>query len=157
MRQKVNSLKKLIQTIFKEKSHNIYIQFFRYFFVGGGAFLIDTAVVVYLTDYLNIYYVLSVIVGFIIGIIINYILSSIWVFHRIIENISKKQHAIDLAIFCVIGLMGLFLTMVIIWLLFDVLTFSILFSKIIASAIVLIWNFIGRKYLVFHKKDIINI
>ena len=150
----LSDLKNYIKILFRLKSNNSYIQFFRYFFVGGIAFLLDTAVVVYLTDYQNVYYIMSVVMGFTVGILINYILSSVWVFHRNSKNISKTQHALDIAIFAIIGIIGLFLTIAIIWLLFDVLAFSILFSKIIASAIVLFWNFIGRKYLVFHRKEI---
>ncbi len=151
-----NNLKDLARIILQGKNNNSYIQFFRYFFVGGAAFLVDTSIVVYLTDYLKAHYVVSVVAGFIIGILINYILSSIWVFHRNSKNISKSQHLMDIAIFAIIGVTGLLLTIAIVWLLFDILAFSILFSKIVASAIVLFWNFIGRKYLVFHRREIIK-
>ena len=153
MRQKINSLKRLIHIILKDRTHNSYIQFFRYFFVGGTAFVVDTGIFKYLTDYKDIYYVISATIGFIAGIIVNYILSTIWVFHRKNGELSKKQHLIDISIFSIIGIMGYLLTLAILWLFLEQLGFSTLSSKIVAGVIVLFWNFLGRKYLVFHKND----
>ncbi len=151
MRQKLNQCKTLLKIFFKGKNQDFFVQFFRYCFVGGVAAVLDTGLVVYLTDYVKIYYIFSVIAGFIIGVTVNYLLSSLWVFHRELSSVSKKQHVIDISLFTFIGIIGLILTIIIIWVLFDLFSFSILISKLIAVAIVLSWNFLARKYFVFCK------
>lgn len=152
MNQKIISSKNLTDIIFRGKSDNTYVQFFRYCFVGSFAAVLDTGLVVYLTSYLNVYYIISVTGGFVLGLIINYLLSSIWVFHRGLSSVSKSRHLTDIILFGVIGIIGLVMTIIIVWLLYDKLNFSILISKIIAVIIVLFWNFFGRKYLIFFNK-----
>lgn len=58
------------------------IQFFRYIFVGGVAFLVDFASLYVFTDYIGVFYLISAAIAFILGLITNYILSINWVFNR---------------------------------------------------------------------------
>ena len=151
MKKKMQTLKNIARLVLKDKTHHTHIQFFRYCFVGGFAAIVDTGLVVYLTESLKLYYVFSVIAGFAVGILINYILSSIWVFQRALASVSKKQHLLDMCLFMIIGVLGLLLTLAIIWLMYDYLHFSILFSKVLAVGLVLFWNFTARKYLIFRN------
>ena len=68
--------------IFYGASDNLLIQFVRYFFVGGFAFIIDFGLLYILTEYAGLHYLLSATLSFIAGLVVNYIISCIWVFNN---------------------------------------------------------------------------
>ena len=68
--------------IFYGASDNPLIQFVRYFFVGGFAFIIDFGLLYILTEYAGLHYLLSATLSFIAGLVVNYIISCIWVFNN---------------------------------------------------------------------------
>ena len=141
-------LQNKIQSVFKGKTNNTLLQLFRYTFVGGFAFLIDFATLYILTEYFNIYYLLSAGIAFIFGLIINYTLSVKWVFNsRAMEN-----RLWEFLLFTIIGLVGLGLNELFLWILTDILLIYYLISKIITTFIVYFWNFFARKILLFSKQ-----
>ena len=135
-----------------KKNNNINIiilQLFRYFFVGGVAFIFDLGLLYLLTEYFNVNYLLSASIGFLFGLIVNYILSIKWVFNeRAFENKS-----LEFFIFTLIGLIGLGINQFLIWLLTDVFLLYFMVSKIITASIVYFWNFFARKFLLFNKSQ----
>lgn len=140
---------KIINILFREKTDNTIVQLLRYTFVGGLAFIIDFGMLALLTELFHIYYLVSAAIAFIFGLFTNYILSIQWVF-----NIhSKKNICTELIIFTIIGIIGLGLNEIIMWLFTDYLNLTYyLISKIISTGIVYLWNFFARKYLLFSKK-----
>ena len=114
-----------IQSLFKGKTNNTLLQLFRYTFVGGFAFLVDFGTLFVLTEYFKIYYLVSAGIAFILGLIINYILSVIWVFNsRAMEN-----RLLEFLLFALIGLVGLGLNELFLWILTDIFVFIILFQR----------------------------
>ena len=81
--------------IFYGASDNLLIQFVRYFFVGGFAFIVDFGLLYILTEYAGLHYLLSATLSFIAGLVVNYIISCIWVF-----NNSKFRNRIVEFLFC---------------------------------------------------------
>ncbi|MCK4942512.1 MAG: GtrA family protein, partial [Candidatus Aminicenantes bacterium] len=74
-----------------QKTDNFIIQFFRYGFAGGAAFIVDFSLLYFLTEYLHIYYLISAALSFIPGLLVNYLLSVHWVFNnRVLENRSTE-------------------------------------------------------------------
>jgi putative flippase GtrA len=134
-------------SLFKGKTNNNYLQLFRYTFVGGFAFLIDFGTLFLLTKYLNIHYLLSAFFAFILGIVTNYILSVKWVFYK--RTIQKKW--LEFLLFTLIGLTGLALNQLFLWVLTDIFLIYYLLSKLITSFILYFWNFLIRKILLFNK------
>ena len=142
------SFSEKIQTAFSGKTNNTYLQLFRYTFVGGFAFLIDFGTLFALTEYLHLHYLVSAAISFILGLIINYFLSVKWVFNnRIIEN-----RFLEFLFFALIGLIGLGLNELFLWVLTDLLLIYYLLSKIITTFIVYFWNFFARKIMLFNKQ-----
>ena len=127
------------------KTNHLFVQLFRYFFVGGFAFIIDFCALFLLTEYLNLYYLLSAPLAFLLGLIINYLLSIKWVFDK--RNINKKS--VEFVIFALVGIVGLLLNQVFIWFFTEIINLYYMLSKIISSGIVFLWNFSLRKYLLF--------
>ena len=57
------------QKILFHKTDSLIIQFFRYGFAGGVAFLVDFSLLYILTDFFHIYYLISAALSFIPGVL----------------------------------------------------------------------------------------
>lgn len=141
----MKAVKIQFQRLLKESTDQTLIQFFRYTFVGGFAFLLDFGSLYFLTEYLGVYYLLSAAIAFILGLITNYLLSISWVFN----NHTLNNKVSEFGIFALIGIVGLGLNEFIIWTFTANLQVYYMFSKIISAVIVLLWNFSARKYVLF--------
>ena len=131
--------------LFYGSTDKLLVQFVRYFFVGGFAFVVDFGLLYILTEYAGLHYLLSATLSFIAGLLVNYIISCLWVF-----NGSKfKNRLVEFLFFAAIGVVGLALNDTLIWLFTDCIGTHYMFSKIVAAAMVYLWNFFARKYLVF--------
>ena len=124
-----------------DKQKKIIIQIFKFGIVGGIAFVIDYSIMVFCKEVLHFNVLLSAFFGFTISVIYNYIASVKWVFDVDKEK-SKTKNFIIFVIFSVIGLL---LTELIMWLGTDVIKISYLIVKVLATIIVMIFNFITRK------------
>jgi putative flippase GtrA len=137
-----------IKSVFSGKTNNILFQLLRYTFVGGFAFLVDFGTLIILTEYFSIYYLVSAGIAFLFGLVINYFLSIKWVFNsRAMEN-----PLLEFLLFSLIGLIGLGLNELFLWILTDILLIYYLLSKIITAFIVYFWNFFARKKMLFNTQ-----
>lgn len=132
--------------IFKGKTDNTLHQPIRYSFVGGLAFIVDFGTLYILTEYFHCYYLISALIAFVLGIITNYILSITWVF----KSRSAKNRINEILIFILIGIVGLGLNELLIWVITDLLSIYYLISKIMTTVIVFSWNFFACKFLLFN-------
>lgn len=127
------------------KTDSLQADFFRYFLVGGGAFVVDFLLLFLLTEFGHIHYLFSASVAFLAGTAVNYSLSVSWVFdHRSVDN---RMH--EFVIFAVIGIVGLVFNAALIWLFTELAGLYYLVSKMIAAALILLFNFGARKALLF--------
>ncbi len=134
-------------TLFREKTDNTFLQLVRYTFVGGLAFLIDFGTLYILTEFAGLHYLLSAGIAFILGLLTNYFLSIKWVFaSRVIRD--KK---LEFIIFTVIGLIGLGLNELFLWIFTSLSGLHYLVSKILTAILVYLWNFFVRKLILFKK------
>ena len=125
----------------KEKDEKLLLQIFKFVIVGGLAFVIDYVTLIICKEIFHLNTLLSAAIAFTVSVIVNYILSVKWVFD-VNKNNSEKRNFIIFIIFSVIGL-GL--TELIMWLGTDVMGISYLIIKILATIIVMVFNFITRK------------
>ena len=132
-----------INNLFRTKTDNTFIQFFRYLFVGGFAAVVNIGMLYVFTDIVKIYYVISNVLAFILGLLVNYILSKKFVFQDE-TSINKSKEFI---IYAIIGVIGLGIDTLLVWLFTDIIKIYYLLSKIISTGIVFIWNFGARKIL----------
>ncbi len=131
--------------LLKEKAEKTWIQLFRYFFVGGSAFLIDISFLYSLTDFFGIFYLTSAAIAFIMGLLTNYILSISWVFSkRTYDNTIS-----EFTLFTILALFGLTLNEFLLWGLTNSLNIYYLYSKLIAAGIIFFFNFFIRKIILF--------
>lgn len=115
-------------------------QFFKFGVVGVIAFIVDYLSLYLLTEFLNVYYLISSIISFLLSIIVNYILSIKWVF-----DIKKKQSFKDVITFTLLSAIGLLINLLVMYLSVEVLKIHYMIGKLIATFIVMIWNFVTRK------------
>ena len=133
-----------LNRLFREKTTNIFIQFFRYIFVGGFAFLTDAFTLWLCEKWMN--YMIAAAIAFVVGLAVNYALSIWFVFS---ESSKVKNKVKEFVVYGIIGLIGLLITEGIMYLFTDVFGLYFLISKIIAAAIVLVWNFAARKVVLY--------
>ena len=132
---------KILHLNFKEKTKKLLLQMLKFLVVGGLAFVIDYVTLIICKEVFKMNVLVSAAIAFTVSVIFNYILSVKWVFD-VDKNKSEKKNFITFIIFSVIGL-GL--TELIMWFGVDILKISYLIVKIIATAIVMVFNFVTRK------------
>ena len=141
-------MSKWIDKLLKSPTDNVAIQLFRYGFVGGVAFLVDYGTMILLTEVFGLHYLHSATLSFILGLATNYALSIIWVFNQ-----HDKSHPwAEFLIFAGIGVIGLGLNNLILFLCTDKMGIHYMISKIIATVIGFFWNFFARKTILFQQK-----
>lgn len=120
-------------------------QIIKFGFVGVICFVIDYGILVFLREIFNIDILIASAISFTLSTIVNYILSVTWVF-----SVNKQTSKIkNLVIFIVFSVIGLILTQIIMWIGIKFLDYRIV--KIIATAIVMCFNFVTRK--IFLEKN----
>jgi putative flippase GtrA len=135
----------MFERLLKEQTDSTLIQLFRYTFTGSLAIIADFYFLFVFTDIFKIHYLASATLAYLIGIAINYFLSTTWVFNKeICDNFFM-----EFTLFTLIGLVGLGLLVVLMWILTGIFHIYYLFSKALCTIIVALWNFFGRKYLLF--------
>lgn len=132
------------------KFKSLFFEFFRYVLVGGSAFLLDMGIMWLFNEFIfqGKFLYISVFLGYLAGLIYNFLLSCGFVFKDGFKKIKNKE-IYALIIFTVIGLIGLGLTEVLMYLFVDLLHVYYLISKIFTGAIVMFWNYIARKIIIF--------
>lgn len=133
----------------KERTPDIRIQILRYLVSGGVAFLVDTGILALLTETLGKdYLLLWTAAAFAAGLLVTYLFSILWVF----DNRSMKSRAAEISIFVLIGVTGLGLTELLMWLLAGKAGIHYLLAKVITTVLVFIWNFAAKKTILFRSK-----
>ena len=118
-------------------------QFAKFLVVGGISFSLDYGLFVFLYNVFGVYYILSSTISFATSVVLNYVLSRKYVF----EIQEDRSVAREFAFYAVLNVIALFLNQVILYASVDYLSFSPPVGKIIATAVVLVYNFVSRKLL----------
>ena len=125
----------------------LFEQIIKFGLVGFLCFFIDYGIMVFLTEVVNVNYLISSGISFSVSVIVNYVLSLAFVFD------AKKGNKIkEFVIFIVLSIIGLGINQVLMWFCVDVLGIFYMISKIGATAVVMVYNFITRKLILEDKK-----
>lgn len=135
-----------LKGIFIAPTTNPFLQFFRYIFVGGIATIVDWGVLFLLTEYGHIHHLISAVFAFVAGLAVNFVLSKMLVFKM---NEVRTNAWMEFAGYAIIGVVGLGITALIMYLLTDHLNVHYMISKAIATVVVLIWNYMARKKILY--------
>ena len=153
----------------KQTKKELFWEIFRFLLVGGTATLVDWAIAYVFYAWIlpptlvgEVWaLIISTALGFGVGLIVNWLLSVSFVFRKVQDEESVKSKKAFLT-FTAIGVVGLVISelgMLLVPILpavelFGVPTFlgtawSWWLMKAVMTAIVLVWNYIGRKLLIF--------
>ncbi len=139
---------KLKEYFSRHKLPKMLVQILKFIVVGGIATVIDWAIYYIFYNIVKIDPLIANIIAFSVSVTYNYIASVKWVF-EVNQDKSKKQMFMEFMIFSIIGLL---LTEGIIYIGTDKLKMDAMLIKIIATAIVMVFNFITRKIFLEKSK-----
>lgn len=129
---------------------NIVGQFLRYFVTGGLAFIVDFGVFSLALYYFEIHYLISNLIGLMAGNVVNYLLSLGWVFSTE-KRKMEKHRLLEITIFVTISLVGMGLNEFLMFAMVGLAELNEMFSKIVSAGVVLVYNFLARKFILFKK------
>lgn len=133
--------------ILKKETTDWKIQLFRYVIVGGISFIVDYSLLFVLTEHVGLHYIVSATISFIAGLIVNYTISTNWIF----RNSKLSNTIVEFIIYGAIGVVGLVLNNILLYLFTDILHIHYMISKLITAALVMGWNFVGRRIILFNN------
>lgn len=116
-------------------------QFYRFFIVGALSALIQFSILISFVEFLVINPILASTVGYIAGALVNYTLNHYFTFK------SSLSHKKSLVRFTLNSLFGLFLNFLLMKI--SLIYFTYIISQILASGIILFWNFLIHRYWTF--------
>jgi len=119
--------------------------FFLYIIFGGLATIVDWGSFAFCTYFLGFHYILGVTISFSFGSITNFTLNKYLNF----QNKYKKIH-LQFLLYLLVALLGLCITILLMWLMIDGFGIEKFIARIITTAIVLIYNFLGHKLITFN-------
>ena len=127
----------------------------KFAFTGGVCFLIEYAALIVLKEWLRLPVVAATPIAFLISVVFNYLLCVKWVFDGAKEGSRKAQVG-----FVITSGIGFFLNWLLMWALTallgeDALLFALfgvqvkvyMLNKIIATGLVMVWNYFTKRYL----------
>lgn len=118
----------------------------KYVLAGSLAFAGDILVLYLCTELLGVHYLISNIFGYATGLCISYSLNIKWVFSY--RRYSKVS--LEFTIFNAIIIAGLGLSEALMYLSVDKFELHYLHAKVFASALVFLFNYTAKKFILFH-------
>jgi len=134
------------------KSDRVTVTLIKSMFTSSIAFVLDFALLALLVEVADIFYLLSNTVSFLAGSSLSYLLSVAWVFH----TRRMKRKSMEYAAFIFIGVIGMGLNSLFLWLLTSGFGIYYLLSKVIAGSTVFFWNFFARKLMLFRRDSAVD-
>ena len=139
---------------------NLLNQIIKFGIVGLFCFLIDFGITTGFTNLLGIHYLISKFLGFVVSAVVNYLLSIKFVFTQNKEMDKKKEFTV----FLILSAFGLLINEIVMYLCIDGIyarsgqlqelvshANMVALSSILATGIVMVYNFISRKLFLERK------
>lgn len=125
--------------------NKIFTQLMKFGIVGVMATIIDFSVLTILTEVFGVNYLTSAAIGFVMSTLFNYIASMRYVFNSRFRPHEKRK---ELIIFILLSVVGLGLNQFFMWLFVEFFSIFYIFSKVLATVLVMAWNFLSRKIFI---------
>lgn len=123
-------------------------KFLKYGVAGGSALVFDFSLLYILLMYTDTHYLIVVPVVFICATSINYTINRVWVFKS-----AKQKLRSGYISFLMIAIIGVLLTMGLMYMMVERWHTPVLWARIIAAGLVYIWSFSANFIFTFKEKQ----
>lgn len=128
-------------------------QFISYFFVGGIAAIVEWVMFFIFSETIGIDYLISTILAFIFSTTANWLLGRMLTFK---DSSMSNNKAKEATLVFVVSAIGLLFNLLLMYIFVTVMglntTVFKLLSKVAATGIVFIWNFLARKLFIYREE-----
>lgn len=133
-------------TTFRLSHNRLGREFARYFVISVVALAVDMATLMVAANFMH--YLSAATLGFIAGAIVSYVLSIHWVFrHRRLKEWPLREFGI----YGLVGLAGLGINNLVVFLAVDALTLMLPIAKAAAACATFAFNYVMRKLILFPR------
>lgn len=124
---------------------NTFLQLFLYLIVGGLATLVEWGAFYIFDSVFSIHYMIATALAFVLSTFAN------WIFGRLIlfKNKTNQSAVSELMKIYSVSIIGLFMNLLIMFIAVEKIGLNEMISKILATGIVFIWNFLIRKLVIY--------
>jgi putative flippase GtrA len=124
----------------------------QYAIVGGSMLILNVGILYFLTSILGIYYVISAILSYLFLTGLSFFLHENWTFNSVTNHAREKLWH-RFASYYLVSFSGMSLNIIILFLLTEFGNVYYLYSSIIASFLVFLWNFAVNKKITWGEKQ----
>lgn len=121
------------------------MKFVIYLMIGGTAALVEWGLFYLFNIIWSMNYLVAVTASFVCSTIYHYILTTMYVF----ESGAKYKRTTEISLVLIVSAMGLLFNLILMYLFVDKMGMHAMFSKVLASCIVVAWNYLARKKWIF--------
>lgn len=154
----------------KQTKQQLFWEIFRFLLVGGIATVADYITYYFVREWIfpasligdTLSLVIAIALGFAVGLIVNWLLSVSFVYRQVKDEKAARSKK-SFVIFTIIGVIGLGITELGVWLLVQKIIPEFTFlgvkefllpwnewvAKVVMTCIVLVFNYVGRKLFIF--------
>ena len=136
---------KLVSIQVNNARYNLLRQFLSFSGVGVIGTVTHYTTLLMLVEIAEVGAVLASACGFVVGALVNYVLNYRYTFR------SKRRHHEAISKFFTVALVGLGLNTLIMSLAIGILFLHYLLAQVVATGLVLIWNFSGNRWWTFRE------
>lgn len=120
------------------------LKFLKFCVVGFSGTVIDFGLTWFCKEIVKIPKFVANAIGFVVAASSNYILNRIWTWGS-----TNSQVGVEYSKFFLVSLIGLGINTLILYLLHNKLKWNFYISKVFATGVVMIWNFLANNYFTF--------
>ena len=124
-------------------------QFLLYGAISVAALALDYGLLIFLTEYVGIYYLVSASISFLAGMLLVYAASISYIFQE--RRLDSKS--LEFTSFVAIGIAGLLLNAFLLWCLTTATPLSYQLAKLPTAGIVFLFNYLARRHLLFTARS----
>lgn len=132
---------------FVRPTERLLLQVPRALVVSAVAAALDTSLLFVFVNTCHMPALLAATISYLLGGVVQYVACSVWVFPA-----SPSSAMIGFTVFTVLSLVGLGITALVIWALYEQLRWHLLLAKVVALGCAFVWNFGSRRTLLFRNQ-----
>lgn len=133
-------MNKIKELIFNNKRLR---EIFRFVVTGGISFIVDYGLFFVLSQVMHINYLISTGTSFTVSVVVNYFMCVLWVFEE-----AKDSGKKTMTLFILTSIIGLIINLILMWIFVDLLSINEMISKILATLLVMFWNYVSKKRVI---------